>query len=50
MEKEKLLTWKINSLNMKIQKRIQELDALILEREKTEEELARLNNVGYATQ
>ena len=49
-EKIKLLTWKVNQLNMKIQGRIVELDKLIVEREKVEDDLSKLTNLGYNTQ
>jgi hypothetical protein len=49
-ERIKLLTWKVNQLNMKIQARIVELDKLITEREGVENELGKLNNPGYYSQ
>ena len=49
-EQIKLLTWKLNGMNLKIQERIIELDKLVSEREKIEDDLEKLNNPGYKTQ
>ena len=49
-ERIKLLTWKLNGMNQKIQDRIVELDKMVSEREVVENDLAKLNNPGYHTQ
>ena len=46
----KLLTWKLNRMNQRIQEKIVELDKMVTERELVENDLEKLNNIGYNTQ
>ena len=43
----KLLTWKLNGMNQRIQDKIVELDKMVSEREVVENELGKLNSSYY---